>query len=56
MIKLAIQNLDDKIDALKNDKNPQVVLMVVEMRAERQTFEAILYSLNGDNSLLRTYL
>ncbi len=56
MIKQAIQTLDNKIETLKSDKNSQVVLMVIEMRAEKQTLEAVLNSLNGDNSLLRTYL
>lgn len=56
LIKQAIETLNSRIVAMESDRNPQVIKMVTEMKAERQAFEAVLLAMSGDGSLLRTYL
>ena len=58
-LKLMINNVIKKesnfIDVMKGNNNPQVLEMVCRSGARLELAEAVLYAIDGDNVLLKTF-
>ncbi len=53
LLRAAIAKQEEYIEISEHNQNPQVVAMVIEAKAKRDAYEAVLAAINGDKLWLR---